>query len=56
MKNLLKCTEYARTHLVRAKRIVRKSFKMWTLYLVRNRPTFDNFRKCKKIGQVYYQI
>ena len=35
MKNLQKCTESARTHLVRAKRIVRKSFKMWTLYLVK---------------------
>ena len=33
MKNLQKCTESARTHLVRAKRIVRKSFKMWQLYL-----------------------
>ena len=49
MKNLQKCTESTRTHLVRAKGIVRKSFKNVDRFiLLRNRPTFDNFRKCKK--------
>ena len=49
MKNLEKCTESPRTHIVRAKGIVRKSFKTRNFYRGRNRPTFDNFRKCKKI-------
>jgi hypothetical protein len=49
MKNLLKCTEYARTHLVRAKRIVRKSFKMWTLYLVEIGLLLTIFENVKKL-------
>ena len=47
MKNLQKCTDSTRTHIVRAKGIVRKSFKTWKFYRGRNRPTFDNFRKCQ---------
>ena len=49
MKNLQKCTESARTHLVRAKRIVRKSFKIWTLYLVEIGLLLTIFENVKKL-------